>query len=178
MSRGICRAAAMFGWLALVGCEKPIINLPQRPVEEPAPMVRLARIEQPVRPAPPPEPSAPLPVPPSPGAPSRMAPPTIRCHERVGQEGAKNRQRGMRFRIIYFQSPIGVATRVSIKDRFGLEKQIAARKESGLTGYAGIDEFVPNAARDHGPYLVKVEYLDPEDNSWNDAVGYEFLPKP
>jgi len=106
-----------------------------------------------------------------------MAPPEIHWHERLVSEGIANRQQGLRFRVIYFQSPPSVSTRVSVKDRYGRETAITANHESGLTGYAGIDEVIPGMTRTCAPFAVKVEYLDPVDNSWNDAVGYEFLPR-
>jgi hypothetical protein len=179
MHRGSHRAAIIVCIALFAACEQPQVPLPVRPAAElppEAPPVRIAA--QPVIPQPAPEPQPPLPVPPAPApAANKLAPPSIQWHERVAQEGTKNRQRGMRVRIVYRQSPISVTTRVSIKDRFGLESQFPSKRDPSLPGYAGIDEFLPNATRDNAPFLAKVEYQDPSDNAWADVVGYEYLPR-
>lgn len=177
MSRGIRRILALISGVMFAGCEQPVLPLPVRPPVEAPPEVRPVRVvERPAAPQPAQLP-VPLPVPPPPAPPpSKLAPPQIRWHERLAQEGTKNRQRGMWFRIVYRQAPMTVSTRVTIKDRFGLESQFTADRAAGLDGYAGIEEFLANTTREHAPFLVKVEYFDPDEDSWGDAVGYEYLP--
>uniref|UniRef100_A0A7C4LKY7 Uncharacterized protein n=1 Tax=Schlesneria paludicola TaxID=360056 RepID=A0A7C4LKY7_9PLAN len=177
------RVAHLTCGLALFGCQlmgcQPVATPPppapappprvvQRPVEPP-PVVPEAVPEPPPPPAPPPA---------APPSPPRMAPPTIRWHERLAEEVIHRRQRGMHFRVIYFQAPLEVTTRVAIKDKYGNELFFAARRLEALGSFAGIDEFVPNATHQGGPYAIKVEYHDPDEKSWSDAVSYEFLPKP
>lgn len=171
------------GWwlwtMLLVGCQQaapPLPPPPPQPVVQPPP----PRVE----PEPPPAevtPAEPPPQPPpvveAPPAPPRLEPPSIRWHERAASEMVFRRQRGMRFRIIYQQVPVTVTTRVAIMDKSGNEVRYTARRLDPVENFAGVDEFVPNATWQGGPYSVKVEYHDPQDGSWSDAIAYEIIPR-
>lgn len=170
------------GWwlwsLLLVGCQQappPPLPPPQAAIQPPPP--RVEPEPPPPEVTPPEPPPQPPPVVEAPPQPPRMQPPTILWHERTANEIVFRRQRGMRFRIIYQQTPVVINTRVAIKDKSGNELRFAAQRLEAMGNFAGIEEFVPNASWQGGPYAAKVEYLDPNDGSWNEAITYEFIPR-